>query len=556
MQRVRQRTAAAAAALAVGLVLVPAASAHAILVTSEPANGAVVRTTPPTVTLRFNEPVETQFGSVRVYDANGARVDSGRVTRPGGDAVAVVVGRSLPRGTYTVAWRVVSADTHPVHGAFVFSVGAAGANPAGIAARVLRSEATPESISVGFAVVRFVDLALLLLVAGGAVAVAAVVRGEERVRRRLFAVLGALALALVPASLAGIVFQGASAGGFGLWRAAHPDVVRAVIDTRFGQVWLSRAVVAALIAVVAFASLRLPSRAATAARILVPLLGGALVVSVSAAGHADVGSALLFAADVVHVGAGAVWAGGLAFVVGGLLVVGSGARWQLAASTVPRFSVLAVGAVAALLVAGVVNAYLEVRAWRGLWQTTYGVLLLAKIGLVLPLVVLGAYNRRYAVPRLRAQLASALERRRFLYAVSAELAAFAGVLAVTAVLVSEQPARAQVRRSGPYAATAHVGPFELDLVVDPARAGANAVHLYLLGRSGQPAKVAEARVSASLPAQGIGPLRLRASTAGPGHYIVPAAVLAIPGTWRLGFTVRRGEFDEWTAAVNVPIRKD
>jgi hypothetical protein len=59
-----------------------------------------------------------------------------------------------------------------------------------------------------------------------------------------------------------------------------------------------------------------------------------------------------------------------------------------------------------------------------------------------------------------------------------------------------------------------------------------------------------------LPAQGIGPLRLRASTAGPGHYIVPAAVLAIPGTWRLGFTVRRGEFDEWTAAVNVPIRKD
>ena len=60
------------------------------------------------------------------------------------------------------------------------------------------------------------------------------------------------------------------------------------------------------------------------------------------------------------------------------------------------------------------------RTWNGLFETAYGVLLLVKIGLVLPLLGLGAYNNRYVVPRLRAQTASTAEQRRFLRAAGAE----------------------------------------------------------------------------------------------------------------------------------------
>jgi hypothetical protein len=83
-----------------------------------------------------------------------------------------------------------------------------------------------------------------------------------------------------------------------------------------------------------------------------------------------------------------------------------------------------------------------VRVWRGLWETTYGRLLLAKLALVLPLLALGAYNNRFAVPRLKAGIASAVERTRFLRTAGAELAPMAAIVGVTAVLVAQPPARA------------------------------------------------------------------------------------------------------------------
>ena len=66
----------------------------------------------------------------------------------------------------------------------------------------------------------------------------------------------------------------------------------------------------------------------------------------------------------------------------------------LAADAVPRFSTMALVSVGALLAAGIVNGYLQVRGWSGLWNTTYGNLLLVKAGLLVPLIALGAYNNR------------------------------------------------------------------------------------------------------------------------------------------------------------------
>ena len=66
----------------------------------------------------------------------------------------------------------------------------------------------------------------------------------------------------------------------------------------------------------------------------------------------------------------------------------------------------------------------------------------------------------------------------------------------------------------------------------------------------------EVRVGASLPAAGVGPIRLRAVPAGPGHAAVPAATLPLVGDWRLRVDVRKGDFDEWSTTVTIPIRKD
>jgi copper transport protein len=444
MQLAAARRAACAAAVAlIALVVVPAAAAHTTLVSTSPADDSVLAEPPNAVVLRFNEPVESAFGSIRVYDGNAARVDDGHVERPTPRTVRIGIARKLTRGTYTVTWRVTSEDSHPISGSFVFHVVAPGPNPGGIADQVLGG-GTPRSISVLFAVTRFFDFALILLIAGGAVALASSLRSASpTLRRRLLAVVGVWATLLVLVSFAGIVLQGADAGGFGLGQALHWDSVSTVLDTRFGKVWFAEAVVAAVIAVWAF--LDVDVRLVAAGSVL-------LVAGPSLSGHPSAGGGLTLFADLAHVAAAAVWTGGLAMVVTALIAAGPD-RWPLAARAVPRFSRIAVVSVAVLIVAGVVNAYEEVGAWRGFWDTTYGNLLLVKIALVLPLLALGAYNNRYAVPRLSQEITTPDEQRRFLQVAGAELAIVVAVVAVTSVLVSEPPAKAAVALKGSFTST-------------------------------------------------------------------------------------------------------
>ncbi len=543
-------------AIFAALAACPLASAHAILLTSTPANDAVLKQSPATVTLGFNEPVETgAFGSVRIYDGQANRVDSGRITRPNNKSVTLKVGRTLPQGTYTVTWHVVSADTHPVSAAFVFHVGKPGPQAAGVASQVLGSGA-PRSVTVGLGVMRFLRFAFLLLIVGGlAMFPWALAPASEPVKRRLAQGIVMSSIALVVASILGIGFQGANAGAFGLGKVLDPSLFSDVLGTRFGQSWIVQAALAAGIGALALAAVRTPSLLSRRPFLGVALaLAGALVFMPALSGHANVSGKLSFAADVLHVAAAAAWMGGLAFVIAALVLTREG-RWPLAATVVPRFSAIAVVAVGGLLLGGVTNGYLQVRQLRGLWETTYGQLLIAKVALILPVLALGAYNNRYAVPRLRAQVASLVEQRRFLRMAVAEVAVVTAVLGVTAALVAEPPAKAFVAPTGPFARVVELGPLSMNFVVDPAKAGTNQVHLFLTDKNGRPAEVDEARVSARLPSQGIGPLNLRANRAGPGHYVVLGAVFQISGDWQLLVEARRGEFESLDQTLSVPIRK-
>jgi copper transport protein len=84
----------------------------------------VVDKAPTQISLTFSEKVSTNNDSLRVLDPKGKRVDVGKPSNISGTTYAVQVRSGLPDGTYTVAWQVVSADSHPVAGAFTFSVGA------------------------------------------------------------------------------------------------------------------------------------------------------------------------------------------------------------------------------------------------------------------------------------------------------------------------------------------------------------------------------------------------------------------------------------------------
>jgi copper transport protein len=229
---------------------------------------------------------------------------------------------------------------------------------------------------------------------------------------------------------------------------------------------------------------------------------------------------------------------------------------------------MAVGSVVLLLLGGTINGYLQVRTWSALWETTYGLLLLAKIGLVVPLLGLGAYNNRYAVPRLRAGVAEPRERTRFLQAAGVELVIMTAIVAVTAVLVNEMQPRVEGHGGGEAMMTAvDFGDFEAEVSVDPGTVGPNEIMIVLGQMDGEPVEPEAVSLSASLPEQEVGPLVYEAepvedAEADEGdametegtRYTVEAD-LALAGEWELRLEIRLNEFDLLTETTMITIEE-
>ena len=94
--------------------------AHAFLDHASPAVGSTVGSSPGQVTLYFTQALEPKFSGAEVHNASGARVDHGKSVS--GNVMRLGVG-SLPPGSYSVTWHVLSVDTHTTQGSFSFHVG-------------------------------------------------------------------------------------------------------------------------------------------------------------------------------------------------------------------------------------------------------------------------------------------------------------------------------------------------------------------------------------------------------------------------------------------------
>jgi copper transport protein len=540
---------ALAAVLALALATAPRALAHAELVETRPAAGATLSQPPGRVELRFNETVGAPRDAIRLLDASGAEVGGVAVEALAGHRIVARPGRSLPDGVYTVAWHVVSADSHPISGAYAFRIGPPGA------VEPVRAAApdAPEAVHAAFGVVRAIDLGLILLVAGGAACLALVLpAAPAAARARVARVLGVAALGLVPVALAGIALQSATLAAGGLGDGLRGAALRDAIDGTFGPPWIARIWLGAAAGVLLLAAARAapPERPAAIAAVL----AAPLVLMPGLASHARAAGALDVVVDAAHVAGAAVWVGGLAALALALLAAGPG-RAALARAAVPRFSAIAVGSVVVLTAAGTVAAWRRLGPVSDLWGDGYGRLVLAKISLLAVLIAIGAVHRRAGIPRLRA--GGAL--RPFGRLVGVELALMAGVVGVTAVLVAEPPPEATATAAapaGPVDIRTDLGPNRLHLTVAPGTVGTNAIELRLEDPRGRRLMPREVRLTASLPERRIGRIDLAAQLHPGGHVVVPPAEMFLPGSWRFQVTVRLGAFESLTRTVTVPIREE
>ena len=566
MTRLR-RTLVALGMLTVGLVAFPGvASAHAQLESSTPGRSAVLLVPPNQVVLHFGEPVEVDFGSLRVIGPSGARVDAGAAHHPDGDthAVATELASGLGDGTYVVAWRVISADSHPVHGAYVFSVGTArGSARADALAAAIADQAGDPVVGGAYWIVRAAAFAGLLVLVGLAVVVSWMWPAGGRTRR-VGRVLWWSWGTLLVATVLGVLVQGVYASALPLTDAYRPSLVSAVLHTRFGQVQLLRLLLlAVMVPLLLWVRGRIgPDGSARRWRAAAcGVVGLLLLATAGLAGHAATGSSpvLGLGLDVVHLAAASVWIGGLVLLGTYLVPRDPGDAWPPDPSGLARrVSAAAFTAVVVVVTTGVVQSIRQVGSLYALFHTPYGRTLVVKISLVVALIAVGASSRRLVHRRPSINAASAvggsgIPRRRLRRTVLAELAIALAVVGVTAALVNDAPARQAAGQPFTYSFTT-LG-VQVNTVIDPSRADTtNEVHIYVLGSAGTPRAVPELDLSASLPSQSIGPLAIPLVVSGPGHYTADRVALPVAGNWVLTYTVRTDAIDEQVVRTVLPVR--
>ncbi|MEV5352326.1 copper resistance protein CopC [Streptomyces sp. NPDC052693] len=632
-------------------------SAHAAVTGSDPAQGAVVDQAPSRISLTFSEQVALSDDSLRVLDPDGKRVDTGKPSAVGGTTYAVRLQPDLSDGTYTVAYQVVSADSHPVAGAYTFSIGA----PSKTSVAVSGQGADDGVVGWLYGFGRYVSYAGFIVMAGGAAFVLACWPRGSGVRPvQRFVVSGWLAL--TAATLALLLLRGSFTGSGKVTDIFDLSLLGQVLQTKTGAALVSRLLLlaaAALFIAVLFGAYDKREDPQEKRDLTFGLAIGGVVVAAGLAAswamseHASVGiqAGIAMPVDVLHLLAVAAWLGGLGTLLVALYRAPADA--PVDASAVRRFSRVAFGSVLALIATGAYQSWRQLGSWSAFTDTRYGLLLLAKIALIAVLVGVAWISRRWtgrlteAAPATAdrekvpagaeasgetekragepadesadeltdvpageptgkpadepadaeraAQLArqraarDAARRKRLRDAdpnrfglrrsVLAEAGVAVVLLAVTTVLTQTEPGRTEQEAeaassssssssSSSAADSATSGALTLNMPfdtggrngkgvvtvdLDPARVGANEMHVYVERPDGQAFDIPEVKVEFTLKAKDIGPLPVVPDHLATGHWSANGVQIPMAGDWQVDVTVRTSDIDEVTVTKNAQI---
>ncbi|MFF4008763.1 copper resistance CopC/CopD family protein [Streptomyces sp. NPDC001717] len=403
-----------AALLATLFTAATPATAHAALTASDPKDGAVVATAPAQVTLSFSEQVAMGGDSIRILDPQGKRVDTGELRDLcSGNTVryGTALRSGLPNGTYTVAWQAVSADSHPISGAFTFSIGA----PSATTVKPAAQPAGGGPVGIAYGIARYAAYAGFTVLVGAAAFILLCWR-RGAAQRPLQKLVVRAWVTLTAATLVMLVLRTPYTGSGKFADAFDLDGLRAVLATKTGASLVSRLLllgaaalfIAVLLGVYARRQNEPENTAEASAEeseetrdtddLTFGLAIGGTVVSAGIAAtwalseHASTGiqPGLAMPVDIVHLLAAATWLGGLAALLVALHKVPGIER-----AAVLRFSKVGFVSVLVLAVTGVYQSWRQIGSWSALTGTDYGRLLLLKVGLVAVLIGLAYVSRKW-----------------------------------------------------------------------------------------------------------------------------------------------------------------
>ena len=395
-------------ALVVALAAPASAFAHAVLLRTTPSASVTLNKPPRTLQMTFSEAVEPRFATVSVTDPQAQAQTAGGPTRSPSDPDTLVTALkpNLAEGWYLVYWRVISADGHPVKGAFTFAVGPnPGPAPQFVIPSLTESAATPALL-----VARWVTFLASMCAVGLLILRTLIARDVPRrvPGASLRSVSTAFWVSILVALVATPVYDVMSTAKFSQ-RSAFDlgNVVPLLTASHFGRSLIDFEIVLALLAVAGGIAIWLdaPQRRQRSIAALLALIGalsaaGAALLVPGLAGHAAQTSPrwLSLVLDWLHLAAGSIWIGGLV----GLLVLGlrlGELRVQALTATVPRFSRLAFVTVIALVGSGIGSSLQHFPTLDSLWDTSYGKALVLKLIFLAGTMAIAAVNFTRTAPR-------------------------------------------------------------------------------------------------------------------------------------------------------------
>jgi copper transport protein len=529
-----------------GLASAGAVAAHAVLIETAPADGAVLAQAPAEIILHFNEAVSPI--SVRLLDGNG-KVIAG----PGGAAARdnelhLALPARLSNGGYLVTYRVISLDSHPVGGSLVFTVGPAGQ---AIVAPSADDGAIDPDWQIAVAIDRVLYYVGLFVAAGGVMFHAAVAGDLARLSPGDARPLQAAAVLAAIAGILGIGLEGGILIG-GSWRVLFaPSTWRLGIATSLG--------LSLMVALAGLALMLLAIRRRAALPAFAALVGaGIAVCSLALTGHAATAEPRWIAGPTLplHVLAIAFWLGSLLPLRRAL----QSEPVAVAAALLRRFSRRAIVVVTLLTATGLALATIQLRTPASLLTTEYGNRLAVKLGLVALLLLLAALNKLRLTPALAAGQAEA--RHRLLQSITGEAALALAILAATGWLGQSVPPRAlaagehahhQLAAEPGFAVMTYVGGDGALIEVAPAVHGPNSITIHLYGADGAPLKPQELAIEFAHPDAGIEPFSRIVQPTAAGLYHYSGQEMSLPGRWKLTIDVLVSEFERRRFETMIPV---
>ena len=373
----------------------PLASAHPFLLDSEPGQGQNAPAGTTQIITNYSEAVEIGFSELRVYDANGNQIDNKDTAYNGGETSLVVTTQPLEDGVYTITSKVLSkVDGHLVQAAIVFGVG-----DVKIDSALLEGQESSETTFIPESIARFPGLVGQTIVLGGIIVSITIWSSQQTRFRDVFNDINEqfkikfskiIGYGIIATFASNFIMLGVQT-----WRLEASPLD--VIGTTFGTTWLIRMTITIIIIVLWFL---MEKKNKISIKEQIPLLVASLILiaTTTMMGH---GAATELEApwilDYAHNLLSSIWIGGVIFfafvALPTITKTDNSTKEKIVLSLIPRFSGLFIIAIGILIITGPTLLWFLDDNVTSLTDSTYGKLILIKIGIAATMIALGGFNQ-------------------------------------------------------------------------------------------------------------------------------------------------------------------